>query len=108
MGVGESILRLKKHINESYCNLESLQEAWNIETARNVVKNKQYEYVDKITGEIVPEDKVKKGKHVMLDLTSASVLTKVYDAINPQNRKKLTSMPFIQALDIVWKIVKEK
>ena len=56
-----------------------------VELARDVVKNKG----------------AKKG----LDLTTASVILKVYDQVNDSNKKKMEALPLEKLVNAVWKIV---
>ena len=55
-----------------------------IDIAKRVVKNKQHE----------------KG----LDMQTANLIVQIYDAVNPQNKKKMEKMPIKKLANVVWKI----
>ena len=43
---------------------------------------------------------------VLVDATTANCITKVYDALNEDNRAKLASMPIVKMANICWELVK--
>jgi hypothetical protein len=90
--------------------------AW-LEAARQVVEKKQFLTVDIATGRPVEtvwgeedeqgmEEVVGPEGAVVLDMLTASMLTQIYDGLNPQNRERFGAMPLPKAVDFGWKLVK--
>ena len=59
-----------------------------IDLARKVVEEKQAQYDDSLS--------------VLLDLTTASMLVEVHDALNEKNREKFASFTLLKAVEIGW------
>jgi hypothetical protein len=57
--------------------------------------------------QIVKEKTARKIQGKMVDLWTASHVVQVYDALNPENQKKLESLPLLKMVDMVWKLVKK-
>jgi len=86
--------------------LTEAKQQW-IDAARNVVKNKQYVYINVKTNEFSNDDEYKKKKGwVLLDLFTASAMVQIYDALKDKaNKEKYGNMNIAQAVDITWKLV---
>jgi len=55
--------------------------------------------------QIVKEKTARKIQGKMVDLWTASHVVQVYDALKPENQKKLMAMPLLQMIGVVWKLV---
>ena len=71
---------------------ESVNEAKEspINVAKRIVKNKQAEKID----------------GVLVDMQTANLILKVWDAINTSNRKKFEKLPIKKMVDVAWKLVR--
>ncbi len=68
------------------------EESKYVKAARDVVKTKGAKKVD----------------GVLLDLFTASAITKVYDAVNPQNKKKMDGLKLKQLADLAFRAMKKE
>lgn len=55
---------------------------------------------------IVEAKQYRKVNEVMVDLFSASAITKVYEALSPENRLKLEALPVQKAASVCFKLLK--
>ena len=71
---------------------ESVNEAKEspIDVTKRIVKNKQAEKID----------------GVLVDMQTANLILKVWDAINTSNRKKFEKLPIKKMVNVVWKLVR--
>lgn len=76
-----------------------------IESARRILKNHSYEFVDVKTGETA---KKKDPDSVMLDALTANMLVTVYDGLNEINREIFAGLSLSRAVSVGWKCVKIK
>jgi len=76
-----------------------------ITAAKQVVKEHQYTALDADTGAKVAENE---PNAVILDATTANAMVKVWDALKPNQQKKLTEKPvsLYRYIDFAWKVVK--
>jgi hypothetical protein len=88
-------------IEPAYESTQLSEGKW-LDVAKQVVKKKQFVYVNPKT--LKTTDDKKKG-FIILDMTTANMLVQIADALGDVNREKFTSMPLIQAVDIGWKLV---
>lgn len=54
---------------------------------------------------IVKEHQRANVQGVMVDAYSASAAIQIYDALSPENQRKMASLPVKKMLDVVWKLV---
>jgi len=73
-----------------------------IYAARWIVENGQARHVNRQTGRF--EASGRRG--VLLDAFTASMLCRVYDALNDSNRRKFVRLPVGRAAAIGWQLVK--
>jgi hypothetical protein len=69
---------------------ESVNEGNNIDKIKDIVKRKQYKKID----------------GVMVDMQTANVIMKVWDALGQANRKKFEKLPIKQMANVAWKLMK--
>ena len=69
---------------------ESVNEANNIDKIKDIVKRKQYKKIDGI----------------MVDMQTANVIMKVWNALNSSNRSKFEKLPIKQMANVAWKLMK--
>ena len=71
---------------------ESVNESWNQlrTTLVNIVRRKQYKKID----------------GVMVDMQTANLILKVWDALGSSNRKKFEKLPIKQMANVSWKLMK--
>jgi len=72
--------------------LENLEEGKSVDviaSLRKIVKDHQHATV----------------QGVKVDAYSASAAIQIYDALNPDNQRKLAAMPIKVMLDVVWRLV---
>jgi hypothetical protein len=69
---------------------ESVNEANNIDKIKDIVKRKQYKKID----------------GVMVDMQTANVIMKVWDALGSSNRSKFEKLPIKQMATVAWKLMK--
>jgi hypothetical protein len=80
---------IKKEIQK--LNKESVNESWNQLRTNliSIVKRKQYQKID----------------GVLVDVQTANVILKVWDALNSSNRKKFEKLPVKKMANVSWKLV---
>ena len=88
-------------IEPAYESTQLSEGKW-LDVAKQVVKKKQFVYINPKTGKT--SDDKKKG-FIILDMTTANMLVQIADALKKETSEKFTSMPLIQAVDIGWKLV---
>ena len=86
---------LRKLVREVLSEEES-NEPEIIQIARRIVKNQQFEKV---------KDPVS-GKHLALDMFSASAIVKVYEKLSDKNKAHMVKQPLPKMVDIVFKLIK--
>lgn len=79
------------------------KDGW-LEAARQVVRERHCCRVHPETCTVVPDDK--RGG-ILLDLYSASALTRVYDALKPANQAKMLKLALPQAVDVAFSILNQ-
>lgn len=47
------------------------------------------------------------GRKIHVDLFTASMVVQVHDGLNEENRAKFIGLPFLQMVDLGWKLVKK-
>ena len=72
---------------------ESINESWNqLRTnLMSIVKRKQHQKID----------------GVLVDMQTANLILKVWDAINTSNRKKFEKLPIKKMVNVAWKLVRK-
>lgn len=55
---------------------------------------------------IVQEHSACRMEGLFVDVTTANMLVKIYDALNEQNRAKFVAMPLRRMVAVGWKLVK--
>ena len=75
-------------------NFDKLSETERIDLLRDIVSQHQFQ-------------KVKSAGHIQtVDVQTANVIVKVYDALNPENKTKYASKPIHIMTNVAWKLVK--
>lgn len=67
-----------------------------IKQMRRIVTNHQYEHVDNDENKAV------------IDVQTANIISKVYDALNDTNKKKFSSLPIDRMAIIAWDMMRVK
>ena len=78
-----------------------------INAARKVVETKTASRIDIVTGHLVPDGRHRKGKVVLLDLYSASVMTQVYDNLGSKAQEKFDRLDVVNAQDIAFSLLEK-
>ena len=86
MSKKEALKILKKYKKESVSEAKESS----IDVAKRIVKNKQAEKID----------------GVLVDVQTANVILKVWDALNSSNRKKFEKLSIKRMADVAWKLMK--
>lgn len=47
----------------------------------------------------------KASKATLLDMTTASMMKQIFEALNEKNRQNIRNRPFLEAVNICWKLV---
>ena len=84
---------MKKHkMDTSFLKNESINESWNQlrTTLVNIVRRKQYKKID----------------GVMVDMQTANLILKVWDALGSSNRSKFEKLPIKKMATVAWKLMK--
>jgi len=55
---------------------------------------------------IVKDHQYAKIQGVMVDAFSASAAIQIYDALNPENQRKMAGLPIKKLIAVVWKLAK--
>lgn len=100
-GMDNGKYELNMYIESFNYQSEELTEAKVLDTIKDIVKNKSSKPV-----------KFDDGKSMKVDMQTANVILKVYDALNQQNKDKVSDMlnknkgNFVKFVDFAWKQVK--
>lgn len=82
---------------------ESITESGWLQIAKNVVKTKQYIYIDPKTNKTA---KNTKNGYILLDLQTANMLSQIADALKKSvNKEKFTNLNILNAVDLGWKLI---
>ena len=60
----------------------------------------------KTIGSIIGKKQAQKIDGVLVDMQTANVIMKVWNALNPSNRKKFENLPIRKMANVAWKLMK--
>jgi hypothetical protein len=87
------------------CAERGREVSW-IDSAREIVKRRTACRIDCETGHLVPNGRNRRGKVVLLDMFSASIMVQIHDALNPENQARFANLHVLRAHDIALKLAK--
>jgi len=80
-----------------------------IHSARAIIERHQAHRIDLDTGHLAPPGRKQRGKLVLMDAFTASMLTQIWDNVNEENRKKLADLAeknILKTIELCWKVAR--